>query len=188
MRTLLPWLRAASLVALLAFGGPVNCLAQADADGTEYRVKAAFLYKFGEYVEWPGSAFAGPDTELAIGVLGADRVADELARVVAGRTVGDRHVSVRKLRLGDPMTGLHVLFVGHLESGRLPELLAASRGHTVLTITESDQAFAHGSMINFVVVDDKVRFDIALQPAEQSNLKISARLLSVARKVVARPL
>lgn len=158
-------------------------LSQADA-ADEYRVKAAFLYKFGAYVEWPDRAFARPDSPLAIGVIGADELADELARIVAGRNVNGRPVSVRKLRAGDPIAGLHVLFIGRADGGRLADILASARGRPLLTVTESDQALELGSVINFVVVDDKVRFDVALVPADLGSLKISARLLTVARKVV----
>src|SRR5712692_8428740 len=100
------------------------------------------------------------------------------------RRVQGRPVAVRRLRRGESLAGLHMLFVGRSETGRLGEVLAAARGHAVLTVTESEDAIASGSMINFVAVDDKVRFDVALPPAERGQLKISSRLLAVARKVV----
>ncbi|HEV7477551.1 MAG TPA: YfiR family protein, partial [Burkholderiales bacterium] len=90
----------------------------------------------------------------------------------------------RRLRRGEPFGRLHVLFVGQAEAARLPEILATAKGHGVLTVTETDNALAQGSMINFVAVEQKVRFDVALPPAERDKLKISARLLAVARKVV----
>jgi len=161
--------------------------AQADALADEYRVKAAFLYKFGSYIEWPDRSFARGDSPVAIGVMGADTLAEELAQIVAGRNVNGRPVLVRRLRPGDPIAGLHVLFIGRSDSGRLAEILAAARGRALLTVTESEDALELGSMINFVVVDDKVRFDVAPPPAESGNLKISARLLGVARKVISKP-
>ena len=161
--------------------------ARADAQADEYRVKAAFLYKFGGYIEWPDRSFARADSPIAIGVMGADALADELAQIVAGRSVNGRSVQLRKLRPGDPIAGLHVLFIGRADGGRLAEILAAAKGRPLLIVTESDEALELGSTINFVVVDDKVRFDVAPPPAESGNLKISARLLAVARKVVAKP-
>ena len=158
-------------------------LAHADEE-SEVRIKAAFLYKFGGFVEWPPPAFADARSPFIIGVLSADSVAAELERVVAGRTVHGRPVEVRRLQRGDATRGLHVLFVGQSESARLPEILRASKGRPLLVVTESDSALEQGSVINFVVVDDKVRFDVALAPAGRSNLRISARLLSVARNVV----
>ena len=161
--------------------------AQADTQADEYRVKAAFLYKFGSYIEWPSESFARADSPVAIGVMGADTLAEELAQIVAGRNVNGRPVLVRRLRPGDPIAGLHMLFIGRSDSGRLAEILAAARGRALLTVTESEDALELGSMINFVVVEDKVRFDVAPPPSESGNLKISARLLGVARKVVSKP-
>jgi hypothetical protein len=160
------------------------CAAQTETKDAEYRVKAAFLYKFGSYIEWPDGTFERPDSALVIGVAGADVLADTLARAVAGRSVGGRPVTVRRIRRGDPVKGLHILFVGRMQDGQLAEFLAASRGQPILTVTEAENATALGSMINFVVVDDKVRFEIAPQTVRSMNLTISALLLSVAYRVV----
>ena len=179
-------LRACALSIGIAAGIAAPRAAQADAQADEYRVKAAFLYKFGSYVEWPSGSFARSDSPVTIGVMGADALADELAQIVAGRNVNGRPVLVRKLRPGDPIAGLHVLFVGRSDGPRLAEILAAARGRALLTVTESEEGLELGSVINFVVVEDKVRFDIAPPPSESSNVKISARLLGVARKVVSK--
>lgn len=158
--------------------GPL-ALAQAER-ATAVQVKAAFLYKFGGFVDWPPGAFAAADTPLTIGVLGADALADELERIVAGRNVQGRPVKVRRLKRGETVAQLHVLFVGQ---GDIPQD-ARDAKQGLLVVTESEDAPPRGSMINFVTVDDRVRFDVALGPAERGNLKISARLLAVARKVI----
>jgi hypothetical protein len=171
-------------LAWLLLLSPVAAFAQTDARMAEVRIKAAFLYKFGEFVEWPPSAFAQPDSPLVIGVLGAEDIASELERVVAGRTVQGRSIAVRRLPRSERLGNIHVLFIGQAESARLPEILGAAKGLSVLTVTESEPASTAGSMINFVPVADKIRFDIALPPVERGQLRISARLLAVARKVV----
>jgi hypothetical protein len=181
LRALPGWRAAAAL--LLCWCGIACAWAQADL-AAEYRVKAAFLYKFPSFVDWPPRAFARPDSPFAIGVLGADALADELAQVVVGRTVNARPIAVRKLRRGEPLAGVQMLFVGRADADRLAEIVAAAKAQSTLVVTESDGALAAGSMINFVVVDDKVRFDVALPSAERGELRISARLLAVARKVV----
>jgi hypothetical protein len=157
------------------------------AQAAEHQVKAAFLYKFLGFVDWPAEVFDKPDSPLVIGVLGADLLADELAAVVTERTAHGRRVVARKVQAGESLAGLHMLFVGRADSGRLPSLLDSAKGQPLLTVTESDEAFARGSAINFVLVDNKVRFDVAPRAAELGNLKISSRLLGVARKVVAGP-
>ena len=177
-------LGAYALAAVVSALAVDSSLAQSEVQASEYRVKAAFLYKFGAYIEWPDGSFQRPDSPLVIGVLGADALAEELAQIVAGRNVNGRPVSVRKLRAGGSIEGLHILFVGRGDGGRLAEILASAKGRPLLTVTESEQALELGSMINFVLVDDKVRFDVSLLPADLGSVKISARLLAVARKVV----
>ena len=177
-------LGACALAAAVSALAVDSSLAQSEVQASEYRVKAAFLYKFGAYIEWPDGSFSRPDSPLVIGVAGADALAEDLAQIVAGRNVNGRPVSVRKVRAGGSLEGVHILFIGREDGGRLAEFLAAARGRPVLTVTESEDTLPPGSMINFVVVDDKVRFDVALVPADLGSLKISSRLLAVARKVV----
>lgn len=155
------------------------------AEALEQQVKAAYLYKFCSYVEWPPNAFAAADSPIKIGVLGADALADELAQTVVGRTVNGRTVTVRKLHRDDPISGINVLFIGRASGSRLAEILAAAKGQPTLTVTESEGALATGSIINFVLVDGKVRFEVAPKTALTAYLNISARLLAAAYKVAA---
>ncbi|MGK5078686.1 YfiR family protein [Janthinobacterium sp. HLX7-2] len=149
----------------------------------ERQVKAAYLYKFAGYVEWPDGSFGRPDAPLVIGVAGADALAEQLELSVAGRSVNGRSVQVRKVRRGEPLAGLHVLYLGALDKPALQEMLAASRGLALLTVSDSDEVYAMGSMINFVMADDKVRFDVALKPVAQAHIRISARMLLAAYRV-----
>lgn len=178
------------LAACLLAGWPV--FGRADGGGrgavlaVEYQVKAAFLCKFGSYVEWPAQAFGGGDAPFIIGVAGTDAVADELRRIAANQTVNGRPLGVRQIGRGDAVDALHVLFIARSAAARTAELLAAVQRLAVLTVTEEERESGVAGMINFVVVDDKVRFDVALQAAEARQLKISARLLQVARRVAPR--
>ena len=155
----------------------------------EYQVKAAYLSKFGNYVEWPGGLPApGGEQKFEIGVVASEAVADELAEAAKGQLVAGRPIAVRRLAPGETLTGPGVVFVARTHSARAAETLAAVKGRPVLTVTESEAAAASGSMINFVVVDDKVRFDIELGAVERSPLRLSARLLGVARAVKGKAL
>jgi hypothetical protein len=149
----------------------------------EREVKAAYLYKFATFVEWPDGSFARPDSALQIGVAGNDELADQLARTVAGRNVNGHAVAIRKVRRGESMDGLHILFVGTHDRAAIAEFLHAARGHSVLTVTDSDAALALGSMVNFVVVDERLRFEVALAHVAPSRLRISARMLATALRV-----
>jgi hypothetical protein len=168
---------AAALLLALACAG-----AQAQP-APEVEVKAAFLFKFGDFVEWPAGMLA-QGRRFTIGVIGAPAMAAQLERITAGRTVHGRPVEVRRLARDAVLDGLHVLFIGAAEAPHLAQILEGAEGLSLLTVTEVESATTKGIMINFVAADAKVRFDVALPPAERSHLRISARLLGVARRVV----
>lgn len=153
-----------------------------DPGTLERRVKAAFLYKFTGYVTWPDATFAGADTSITIGVIGDDALAAELARVVSGRTVDGRPLAVKRLQ-GEPLTGIHMLFIGRAENARLKHLIAPLQTRSVLIVTESERALDQGSTINFLTASGHVRFEIALDAAKKRGLKLSSRLLTVAQNV-----
>ena len=173
------WLAIAFLLASLTASSAHA--AQSDLQASEASVKAVFLFKFADYVEWPDGAFATAQSPFTIGVLEADGLASELATVAAGRSIGGRPVVVRELHRGDALGDLNVLFVGGATGAAVAQVLEQLRGRPTLTVTESRDSA--GGMINFVVVDGRVRFDVALRPVESNSLKISSRLLAVARKV-----
>jgi len=120
-------------------------------------------------------------------VIGSESMAAELAQAVGGRTVNDRTVTVRRLKAGESLAGIHVLFVGRAESARLDQLAQSAQPRSILTVSESDGALERGSVINFVLTGGRVRFEIALDSAEKSGLKLSSRLLAVAQQVTGTP-
>jgi hypothetical protein len=148
-------------------------------------VKAAFLFRFLSFVEWPALAFSRPDDPIVIGVMAADEVLAELKGIVPGRTTQNRPVAVRLLKPGEPAPGLHVVFVGRSATSQIPRLAELSG---VLLVSESEGALELGSMINFLRVDGRVRFEAAPDQAERRGLRLSSRLLTVAQYVrPARP-
>lgn len=152
----------------------------------EHEIKAAFVFKFLSFVEWPPQAFARPETPIAIGVLGADDIYSELQEIVSGRVVQGRPVTVRRVREGEALNGLQVLYVGR---GGAPVLAKLGQPRNLLVITEWDGALDQGSIINFVRSDGRVRFEVALDTAERRGLHISSRMLAVAQNVrSAKPL
>ncbi len=159
-------------------------LAQTAAVQRESAVKAAFLFKFGTFVEWPPATFQTPDTPFVIGVVGDDAVAADLAQLVEGRNVEGRPVVARRVTEPGPAGSLHVLFVGH-RGDRLRDTLAAVQG-PVLVVTDQDAALRLGSVINFSSEGGRVRFSVSLASAEARSLKLSTRLLAVAQQVEGR--
>ena len=153
-------------------------------EASEAGVKAAFLYKFAAYVDWPATAYASPEAPFVIGVMGADDVAAELERIVPGRTIHGRPAMVRRLKAGDPVSGSQLLFIGKAVDNPAPLLRGLPNG--TLTVTDSEQGLAMGSAVNFVVADERVGFEVSLEAADRSGVTISSRMLNVARQVVPR--
>jgi hypothetical protein len=146
-------------------------------------VKAAFLYKFANYIEWPASAFPAPASPLVIGVMGANDIASELERIVPGRAVNGHPVTVRRLREAEGLRGIHVLFIGRDQAAIAP-LIAAAQQSGVLVVSDAEGALDRGSAINFISAGERIAFEVSLEAAEKSGLRISSRMLSVARRVV----
>jgi len=167
---------------LWALGAAEGLAQDPETRVSERSVKAAFLYKFASYVQWPGFEAKG-DSPITIGVIGASDFARELAEITANRTVSNRPISVRRLMNADSFDGLDILFISRDERGHLPQLLSVARDKPILTVTESEGALSSGSIINFTLDQDRVRFEISLYAAERSQLKLNARLLAVAQDV-----
>jgi hypothetical protein len=177
------------LAALFLLLLPALFAARAAAQGLEHpddvarQIKAAYLYKFASYVEWPRGVFARDDSPVVIGVIGDDPLAADLARMVVGKTVNGRRLAVRELQRDDPLAGVHVLFVGRMRGKQLAAILAAARGQPLLVVSDSHEAHVLGSAINFVMVDQRLRFEVALKPATDNGLKLSALMLTAAYRV-----
>lgn len=182
-RRRLAWRALAVPLLLAAAGSAPRALAQGPgAQALERRVKAAFLYKFLGYADFPPSAFADGAAPLTIAVVGSDEMAAELARIAAGRAIAGRPIAVRHVREQDTPPPAHLLFVSGLDSDRAGRVLRSAPG-ALLTVTECDAGLRHGSVINFRIVDERVRFDVSLDAAEKKNVKLSSRLLTVANRV-----
>jgi hypothetical protein len=177
------WALACAATLWLQTGSTAPAAGQnaASSISLERRVKAAFLYKFLGYAEFPANAFADASAPLIIGVVDADDLAAELSHIVAGRTVGSHGITVRLLRESEIGTPVHMLFVGGQDPGRVGRLVRQSGA--LLAVTESDSALPPGSAINFRIIDERVRFDVALDAAERNGIKLSSRLLTVANRV-----
>ncbi len=166
-----------------AFAAAAGIAADLEATTLERRVKAAFLFKFAGFVDWPEAAFARPEAPFTMAVAGDEQVAAELSQAVAGRTIEGRGVAVRRLRDGDALGGVQLLFVARGESARLTQWIRMAQGRPILVVTETEGALGHGSMINFILAEGRVRFEISLASADRSGLVLSSRLLAVAHTV-----
>jgi hypothetical protein len=159
-----------------------GALPAAFAEQAEYAVKAAFLSKFGFYVEWPAGAFA-TGTPLVLCVVGDDPFGNYLDEAVAGQQVGGRSIVVRRLKSVTRDSGCHIAYVG--SEPRPGAVSDALRGSPTLVVTDA-QTTAAGGAIHFVLKDNRVRFTIDDDAAAQSGLSVSSKLLSLALAVKPR--
>jgi len=172
--------RMAALAATPALADEVS------GEDLERQIKAAYLYKFSGYVEWPHAAMASEKTPLVIGVMGDEALAKDLEDLLRQRAEDARPVSVVRVKAFEALPPLHVLFIGRSESDHLAPLIRAAREHPTLVVTDTEGALALGSMINFDTIGGRVRFDVGLAAAQKSGLTLSSRLLAVAQVVEKR--
>lgn len=147
---------------------------------TEHQLKAAFVYNFVKFVEWPPQAFAGPKSPLVVGVLGKNVFGDSLEQDISNKVIQSHPLQFRVVRSVTEATNCQVLFINASEKSHFATILTALRRHSVLTVSETNGFIEAGGIINFVIVDRKVRFQINNAAALQAGLKISSNLLSLA--------
>jgi hypothetical protein len=152
----------------------------------ETAVKAAFLYRFTGYVEWPRDNVKSHFFTIA--VLGSNRVSSELQRVLEGRTIKDRQARVKLVRSASQALDSQVLYVGSEFDGDLFAVTRALEGKPILVVTDDSHGLDVGATISFVLIDRRVRFDVSLPAAQEAGLKISSELLGVAASVRGAPM
>jgi hypothetical protein len=149
---------------------------------SEYQVKAAFLFNFGKFVGWPAEAFTNAAAPLVIGVYGGNPFHHDLEQLVAGKQIGGHPVAVRQIPSLPALKECHVVFLNTPVPGQAAEILATLHQAPVLTVTENVAHFQGSKfMINFMLEHGKIRFEINQDAARLCRLKISSKLLTLAR-------
>jgi hypothetical protein len=179
------WERALRIALLLALAlglfAARPAAAQPNTTVSEREVKAAFLYRFLEYVRWPAESFAKSDSPIQIGIVGDPAMVTALKAITAGRTVRGRPIGVHSAAEND-LDGFQLIFVSESQSSRLQRIARLAEG-PVLIVSETPDGLDRGGIINFVLEQNRVRFEVALAPATARSLTIASGLLSVARNV-----
>jgi hypothetical protein len=171
------------LVSLIFLAGGWPVLGQGSAAG-EYEVKAAFLYHFSQFVDWPQESFKDAKSPLTYCTVGEDPFHGALDASLSGKTIGARPFRVQHLKQPQDIRGCQILFVGAGEKKLVPSVLTSLQGNPVLTVGESEQFVQEGGMIGFLFEENKIRFEINLEAAEHAKLKMSSRLLALAKTVI----
>ena len=170
------------LFLMLAYSVLAHAAPVAEPIVDEYQVKAAFLFNFAKFVEWPTEAFSDPDAPLVITVFGEDPFNGSL-EAVRGKLVNNRKLTIRRVKEIQDIGKSNVLFVSPSARKELARILEALQGQNVLTVGEDGVFTQCGGIINFVKEDNRVRFEVNVTAAERAGLKISSRLLALARIV-----
>lgn len=169
------------LVLITALTGALAAFAAPATDGREDAVaRAAYLYSFLGYIEWPSRALPLTDSPLVIGVVNADEVAAELLLSTMGRKTGNRSVTIRPLRPGDSMDDVHLLYVGPGDAQQVQDLIRQVPHRWTVTVTDEAGAEATAGAINFRRSDGRLRFEVSQAAVERGDFKLSSRLMSVA--------
>ena len=155
---------------------------EATAASREYRIKAAYLYQLGRYIEWPAKAFSSPVAPFVIGVLKEDPIAADLDQIAQVKKIQDRPIQIRRFSPDGDVPACHILF---LSASLAPEVQAVVirkiSGKNVLLVGDSDKFLDQGGAVRFVIEENNVRLYIARKAAQREGLTISSKLLQVAR-------
>lgn len=172
--------RAVGLFLLLGIRTMVVGAVPPSPPSVEYQVKAAFLFNFAQFVEWPARAFAEPPDPLVIGILGDDPFGSYLDDLVQGEMIGRRPVTIRRYHRIEEIAACHILFISQSEAATLEKILGGLKTRSVLTVGDAEDFSRHGGMVRFVTENGKIRLRIDVEAAKAAELTISSKMLRAA--------
>ncbi|HLZ39873.1 MAG TPA: YfiR family protein [Candidatus Sulfotelmatobacter sp.] len=177
------WKCVRSLIVLAPLAAGSHDLA-AQQQPSESQIKAAYLYNFGKFVTWPPGQATNQDL-FVICILGKDPFREVLDATVRGESIGKKQITVRRLSRMPDAAGCNILFISSSEQSRLGQILADAQRMHLLTVSDMTHFAERGGVIGLVTQQDRVRFEVNRQAAEQSHLALSSELLKVAVRVIA---
>ena len=175
-----PWFMVAA-VAWVLVAGP--CLRAQSSKPTDYDVKAAYLYNFGHFVEWPANVASAQNDSFTVCVLGQDPFGQVLDGALAGETIAGKRVAAKRISNLQESANCQILFLTSGEEARLNTIIKALNKQAVLTVSDMPQFSQRGGMIQFVLEGKRVRFEVNLAAVQHAGLTLSSELLKVATTV-----
>ncbi|MGA3067335.1 MAG: YfiR family protein [Tepidisphaeraceae bacterium] len=154
---------------------------RADEPNREYQVKAAFIYNFAQFIQWPDKAFSDSSSPFVVGVIGQDPFGENLEDAMRDKTIAGRPVEVRHMDSPDQIPSCHLLFIPASEDDQLDDIFKWVADRPILTIGETPKFLDAGGTIQFLIEDGKIRFAINPDSAARAGLRISSKLMSLAR-------
>ena len=182
-------LAALSALALIVLGlsAPGSAASADPPPESEADLKVEMIYNIAKFIRWPAATFDASGGQIIFAVVGDDSLAAVLVSTLSRRSINGRQVFVRLIRRAQDMAGCHVLFISTSAEHRVAELLVTAQHQALLTVADSHGFVAAGGMVDFIKEDNRLRFEIAPSRAEQAGLKVSAKLLALARVVEPAP-
>jgi hypothetical protein len=170
---------------LLAVAMSLTAVSQgvAQVASDEAQIKAAFVYNFLKFVDWPAESFHGPQDAFVVGIVGDDDTAEATERFLAAKQLGVRPIVVRHIKWDQPMTGVHAVFIAEQDTKKVRHVLESATAASALSIGEGEDFAAHGGVIGLLVDDRRVRFDIDNDAAQAAGLRVSSKLLALTRVI-----
>jgi len=154
-----------------------------NGEGVEYPVKLAFLYNFTKFIEWPPGSYRDPGAPLAICIVGRDPFSADIEGDLRTRIVGRHPVKVLTLKPTDTLSVCHMVFIPATENGQADKIVRDLKGSSTLTVGETEGFAELGGIINLTVAGNNVHFEVNQLAAQRAGLKISSKLLSLAKIV-----
>lgn len=148
----------------------------------EYQIKAAFLFNFAKFVDWPPDAFSNAKSPIVIGILGKNVFGHYLADTIRDKAVNNRRFEFKEFTSVNEATNCQILFISPSMKDNLPAIVKGLHNSSILTVSETDEFIKDGGMINFTIEDTKIHFQISDEAARKAGLKISSKLLSLATR------
>jgi hypothetical protein len=173
------FIRHLSLSLIIVAGQGYTAAAQSKP-AEAYQIKAAFLYNFTRFVEWPDNAFSSPDEPFVIGILGNERMGDYLEAIIKGEKIGNRPIKVQLYKSLGELGNCNILFLNSAEAARIRERLAELNRKGILTVSDEDSFLRWGGMVRFFTDQNKIKIEINVNSARSGHLQISSKLLGVA--------
>lgn len=171
------------VLTMLVLGMGLRAAEPTPAISAEYQVKAVFLFHFAQFAEWPGTAFARPDSPVVIGILGQDPFGAYLEELVRDEKIGVRSLIVRRCNDLAESKGCHLLFISRSEAPNVDHLLESLKAQSILTVSDIEGFARSGGMVQFAMEGGKVRLRINVTEAKSAGLTISSKILRPATMV-----
>lgn len=161
-----------------------NCLLPLYAQSkpaAEFQVKAAFLYNFTRFIDWPPTAFSSANAPFVIAIIGNDPFGDYLAQVIKSESVNNHRIIIKRYNQLKEVTDCHILFISPPATKKTKEILQLTEHRNILTVSDGDNFTNSGGIVSFYKENNKIRFEINISSAKAAQLEISSKLLTLAR-------